>query len=63
MSRHNIVGSEAFDREPFVYIRNVNRNRRLRPAALVATAGLGAGALAAVGLLAMALIEAMHVFL
>lgn len=34
MSRHNITGSEAFDRRPFVYIRSVSsgglRRRRAR---------------------------------
>ena len=62
MSRHNIVGSEAFDRAPFVYIRNVNRNRRMTPRAIAVTATVGAGGLAATGLLAFALIQAVHVF-
>lgn len=62
MSRHNIVGSEAFQRAPFVYIRNVNGKRRMSARAIALTATLGAGGLAATGLLAFALIQAAHVF-
>ncbi|MBX7249081.1 MAG: hypothetical protein K1X35_08585 [Caulobacteraceae bacterium] len=62
MSRHNIVGSEAFDRSPFVYIRNVNSRARLRPRGLAVTAALGAAALGAVGLIAFAVVQAIHVF-
>lgn len=54
MSQHNIVGSEAFQRAPFVYIRNVRtggfRRRRSRlalgfvagAAAVIALGGAGA---------------------
>lgn len=53
MSQHNIVGSEAFQRAPFVYIRAVRpgtlRRRRARTAvaffsgaALAAAVGAGA---------------------
>lgn len=45
MSQHNIVGSEAFDRSPFVLIRSVRtggmRRRRTRTAIAFA-AGVGA---------------------
>lgn len=45
MSQHNIVGSEAFDRRPFVYLRSVKpgglRRRRAR-LALAFVAGAGA---------------------
>ena len=55
MSQHNIIGSEAFDRSPFVVIRSVKaggmRRRRSRTAMAFA-AGAGAavigGAIAAV---------------
>lgn len=57
MSQHNIIGSEAFDRTPFVIIRQVKaggmRRRRTRTAmAFVA----GVAATAAVGLIAAAAI-------
>lgn len=57
MSQHNIIGSEAFDRTPFVIIRQVRaggmRRRRTRTAlAFVA----GAVATAAAGLIAAAAI-------
>ena len=50
MSQHNIIGSEAFNRTPFVLVRQVKaggmRRRRARTAlAFVA----GAGAMLAVG--------------
>ena len=61
MSRHNIVGSEAFQRAPFVYIRNVGRGRRKSPASIAVTAAAGLGALAATGFLALAAIQAMGV--
>ena len=62
MSRHNIVGSEAFQRAPFVYIRNDNRSRRKSPVAIAVTATVGLGALAATGFLALAVIQAVGVF-
>ena len=62
MSRHNIVGSEAFQRAPFVYIRNVNGKRRMSGKAVALTATVGIGGLAATGLLAFALVQAAHVF-
>ena len=62
MSRHNIVGSEAFDRAPFVYIRNVNSKVRLRPRTLVLAVAIGIGAVAAIGVLIFALVQAIHVF-
>ena len=44
MSQHNIIGSEAFDRRPFVYIRSLKsggiRRRRAR-IALAFIAGIG----------------------
>ena len=57
MSQHNIIGSEAFDRTPFVFIRQVRaggmRRRRTRTAmAFVA----GVAATAAAGLIAAAAI-------
>jgi hypothetical protein len=62
MSRHNIVGSEAFDRSPFVYIRNVNSKVRLRGRSLVVTAAIGVAAAGGLGLLVFAAIQAVHVF-
>lgn len=49
MSQHNIVGSEAFQRAPFVYIRNLPAGgfRRRRSRLLV---GFVAGATAMIGL-------------
>lgn len=61
MSSHNIVGSEAFQRAPFVYIRNVGGRRRLRPVAIAAGATVGLGALGAMGFLAYALIQMIGV--
>lgn len=61
MSRHNIVGSEAFQRAPFVYIRSVSGRRRISPVALVAGATVGVGALGAMGFLAFALIQMLGV--
>ena len=62
MSQHNIVGSEAFDRSPFVIIRAVKtggmRRRRARTAiAFIAGAGfaLAAGVTAVVVVFAPAL--------
>lgn len=62
MSRHNIVGSEAFQRAPFVYIRNVNRKRRMGAVAIAATATVGAGAIGAMAFLAMALSQTLGGF-
>ncbi len=62
MSRHNIVGSEAFKRAPFVYIRNVNRRRRRSPVAIAATATVGVGALGALGFLAIVLSQTLGRF-
>lgn len=62
MSRHNIVGSEAFDRSPFVYIRNVNSKVRLRGRTLALTAAVGVGAIGGLGLLVFAAIQAVNVF-
>lgn len=61
MSRHNIVGSEAFDRQPFVYIRGVRR-KRPKAVAIAAGATIGGGALAALGFLAIALAQAAGLF-
>jgi hypothetical protein len=62
VSSHNIVRSEAFQRAPFVYIRNVGGRRRRSGVAIAATAAVGASALAAMGFLAYALIQAGGVF-
>ena len=62
MSRHHIVGSEAFQREPYVLIRNLHGRRRLKPAAIAAGATVGAGALGAMGFLAFALIQMLGLF-
>lgn len=57
MSRHNITGSEAFKRGPFILIRKLpaggRRRRRMRViAAFAAGAGVATvGALIAVGLI------------
>lgn len=52
MSRHKIIGSEAFNRRPYVLIRSLRpgglRRRRAR-AALWLAVGAAAGALAAAG--------------
>jgi len=45
MSQHNIVGSEAFDRSPFVLIRSVRTGgmrRRRNRTAIAFAAGVGA---------------------
>lgn len=62
MSRHQIVGSEAFDRSPYVHVRNVSSRRRRRPAMVAAAATAGATALGAMGFLAYALIQMAGVF-
>ena len=55
MSQHNIIGSEAFDRSPFVLIRSVRTGglrRRKARTALAFAGGVAAtvvGALVAVG--------------
>jgi len=50
MSQHNIVGSEAFKRGPFVYIRSLKAGGLRRRRARVAVAFLaGAGVMLAVG--------------
>jgi hypothetical protein len=57
MSQHNIVGSEAFEKAPFVYVRKVRPGglRRRRARTVVAFV---AGAAAAVALGALATILA-----
>lgn len=56
MSQHNIVGSEAFDRRPFVLIRSLKPGGMRRRRARTAMAFLaGAGAMLAAGFLAAAL--------
>lgn len=47
MSRHNIVGSEAFDRSPSVYIRGFRRKPRARFVGI--GLAIGVGVLAAIG--------------
>lgn len=47
MSRHNISGSEAFDRSPSVYIRGFPRKRRIRFVGV--GVAIGVGVLAAIG--------------
>lgn len=56
MSQHRIVGSEAFDRRPFVYIRSYRPGalRRRRGRLLLAFAA-GAGAAVLAGIAALAL--------
>ena len=62
MSSHNIVRSEAFQRAPFVYIRNVGGRRRGNPIAVAAGVTVGGGAVAAMGFLVYALIQMAGVF-
>ena len=55
MSQHNIVGSEAFGRRPFVYIRMLkpgafHRRRGRTVVAFVAGAGVAIAGLAALAL-------------
>jgi hypothetical protein len=56
MSQHNIVGSEAFERAPFVYIRAVRagglRRRRARTAVAFMAGAVVALALGAAGIAA-----------
>jgi len=54
MSRHNIIGSEAFDPEPLVYIRAYRRRGPGLRGYLIAAMGGGAFAVVAAGLLAYA---------
>ena len=53
MSQHNIIGSEAFDRRPFVIIRGMKagnfRKRRARTAVILTLVGLIALAGGALG--------------
>ncbi|MEH6665821.1 MAG: hypothetical protein V7678_13290 [Brevundimonas sp.] len=57
MSQHNIVGSEAFEKAPFVYVRKVKPGGLRRRRARTAVAFL-AGAAVAVGLGAVATVLA-----
>ncbi|MFN4296360.1 MAG: hypothetical protein ACK4FB_05920 [Brevundimonas sp.] len=58
MSQHNIVGSEAFEKAPFVYVRKVRPGGLRRRRARTALAFL-AGAAVAVGLGAVATVLAL----
>ena len=65
MSQHNIIGSEAFSKGPFVIIRGVKsggfrrrRSRSLAAYAVVAILALSAGAAAAAFALGPLLVEA-----
>lgn len=49
MSQHNIVGSEAFDREPFVLIRCVRNGGMRRRKSRLALAFIAGAAAALVG--------------
>jgi len=62
MSRHHIVGSEAFNRSPYVHVRSVSQRRRRRPAAVAVAATAGASVFGAMGFLAYALIQMAGVF-
>ena len=55
MSRHNITGSEAFDRAPFVYVRGFTRRRGRRSLMMAA---LGGGAIVVGGIIALGLSQA-----
>jgi hypothetical protein len=55
MSQHNIVGSEAFDREPFVLIRSVRNGGMRRRRSRMALAFVAGAAAAVVGGLVAAL--------
>jgi hypothetical protein len=55
MSQHNIVGSEAFDREPFVLIRSVRNGGMRRRRSRMALAFIAGAAAAVVGGLVAAL--------
>lgn len=54
MSRHNIKGSEAFERQPFVYIRDFGRKARPRVLTVLAGATIGVAAVGALGFAAWA---------
>ncbi len=58
MSQHNIVGSEAFDREPFVLIRSVRNGGMRRRRSRMALAFVAGAAAAVVG----GLVAAVAVF-
>ena len=65
MSQHNIIGSEAFTKGPFVIIRGVKsggfrrrRSRSLAAYVIVAVLALSAGAAAAVFALGPLLVQA-----
>ena len=58
MSQHNIVGSEAFERAPFVYIRAMRPGGLRRRRARMAVAFV-AGAVAALGVGAVAVAAAL----
>lgn len=62
MSRHHIIGSEAFDRSPYVHVRSVSPRHRRKPVVMAAAATVGATALGAMGFLAYALIQMAGVF-
>lgn len=49
LSQHNIVGSEAFDREPFVLIRSVRNGGMRRRRSRTALAFVAGAAAALVG--------------
>lgn len=57
MSQHNIVGSEAFEKAPFVYVRQVRPGGLRRRRARTVLAFI-AGAVVAVGVGAMATVLA-----
>lgn len=57
MSQHNIVGSEAFEKAPFVYVRTVRSGGLRRRRARTALAFI-AGAVVAIGLGAVATVLA-----
>lgn len=56
MSQHNIIGSEAFNRRPFVYIRALKPGGLRRRRARLALAFMAGAGVAAVGLLTAAVI-------
>ena len=56
MSQHNIVGSEAFDREPFVLIRSVRNGGMRRRRSRLALAFVAGAAAALVGGLVTAVV-------
>lgn len=63
MSQHNIIGSEAFNRSPFVLIRQVRAGGMRRRRARTATAFVaGAVAMLAGGLIAAAAVLGPNLF-